>query len=1257
MSTRDMALLWSTLSAHADACVDLLLAADGGAPPAAAGAHASAIGELEAVVALVRVSVGAEGVALCAQLVHTAAGLHDIIFELEADDVSGLQDEIVCMCEAWWLAGRAGREALVPQAVAYVLVRALGADASNADVKRVAAIRGALGAIEFETAAATSLKKLLLHALICPRFLRHADGRRFLVGLFALSERLVGELHAAIKNQLPVCRPSLRAAYGDVYARAWKAAPAASAAAAAIEGAIQELMLAAAHARTSAMASALRATLAPVHALQGTAPAADAMLGRLYAPILWRGLKAPNPLVRRNSAALLFDVFPLQPAGGEGGRARADEERERQWAVVAALLADDVPSVRALAAHGAARALALYGGDAPAGVSKAIVTRLAAELAHDAASAAVRVAALEGLRFLVESAVSPAVDAESKTSKKAAAEAAAAAAAASEASGGATMACVRGALPLVGSLAHDSCERVRAALFALLGALRQLRAPAWTAVVAPELLARRLPLERAATAKGLAALVATHYLPAAAAGAKAGFAKLLALLREQPLVACALLERAPAVVKASTLCRLVQQLVRETEAAIGGGAAEAAAKADAADALAAPLLALATLLDAEAAGPAAAHARRASAAAPSKLCAETLAALPAELADTLWAAAHGSELARGALRRIAARLPEGAMPAVTTAVTAECAAVLAAPGAAPADGGAGADGADGILACVCAWDRAGALLQAVSAALVRAPAVDVDAADGGGAARAGKRGRAAVAVALENANDDERLASAGHAAGLLLQLLGSARVRDELLASAAHRAALGRTLAQLGDWMTLDEVDIGGAGADARLRLVRARAKLALHLATLPVYDDDASAPVEQPPAAKPSRGGRKSDPKTTPTPEQPVGVGGARETRAAGEAALRELMRWGSALVATAGARQSSALADANGGAVRASGAQPKSARSADAAGGGRATALACAALVVCADTVVEMAALGLCSARAAADALPPRSTAAAVELAEAGTSLVLGAMRLCATRAGGLTALCMQRRALALAWQLLDGSAGGEGSHEAALAIRLALAAGASRAAEAEGEHQHDSHAGAASRELRAGIGSLLALAAHAPQLSPAPLVEGLLHALLADRSLAASADGENRPPAAARESEQPPAGGKSDGPLGVLRLEPLALASAEVRVQPRVGRHRRRTPALRARCSVLIRRRAHIPPDPACASACFWGARAQALARSAKASIVIHEALTRALGSREAQAADAAGLRALGALRQFCLSASEADPACTTLVPMSS
>jgi hypothetical protein len=69
-------------------------------------------------------------------------------------------------------------------------------------------------------------------------------------------------------------------------------------------------MFAAIHARTLQLHSNLHRVLAVLHE-QKKAPGVEAMLQRLYQPILWCSTNAPNAQVRRNAYSILLDVFPI----------------------------------------------------------------------------------------------------------------------------------------------------------------------------------------------------------------------------------------------------------------------------------------------------------------------------------------------------------------------------------------------------------------------------------------------------------------------------------------------------------------------------------------------------------------------------------------------------------------------------------------------------------------------------------------------------------------------------------------------------------------------------------------------------------------------------------------------------------------------------------------------------------------------------------------------------------------------------------
>lgn len=74
---------------------------------------------------------------------------------------------------------------------------------------------------------------------------------------------------------------------------------------------LQSLIRSALRASSPALAASLRHVLEGLHS-QRLTPGTDAMLLRLYHPLLFRDLAAANASVRNNALQLLVDAFPLQ---------------------------------------------------------------------------------------------------------------------------------------------------------------------------------------------------------------------------------------------------------------------------------------------------------------------------------------------------------------------------------------------------------------------------------------------------------------------------------------------------------------------------------------------------------------------------------------------------------------------------------------------------------------------------------------------------------------------------------------------------------------------------------------------------------------------------------------------------------------------------------------------------------------------------------------------------------------------------------
>jgi hypothetical protein len=279
------------------------------------------------------------------------AWLHNAIYFLAGSLGTSAQADIVCLCEAVWLAGLEGCEAVVPALVPYILVRSLQPDtARDADVRRVHTMRHALALLDVEDESFSSIREFVLLAYRSPVYLRVSEGRRFLSFVLCLHPSLVADIHGVVKvrtcvlrafilvavwpqgrgvpgrsaarprcavdceqacvcvcacacscsrwqSNLPGAPARVVEAYGEVYFRAWRCA----------EGAtllrieqvcLQDLMYCGVHASVPSTFKACRGMI-DAWVSQKKQRGVDDVLLRCYGPILWRSLEVANPDVRR----------------------------------------------------------------------------------------------------------------------------------------------------------------------------------------------------------------------------------------------------------------------------------------------------------------------------------------------------------------------------------------------------------------------------------------------------------------------------------------------------------------------------------------------------------------------------------------------------------------------------------------------------------------------------------------------------------------------------------------------------------------------------------------------------------------------------------------------------------------------------------------------------------------------------------------------------------------------------------------------
>ncbi|XP_076437433.1 condensin-2 complex subunit G2-like [Babylonia areolata] len=391
-SQRQREDLWESLRR---ACTDVLLddkVEDDEAAEREKKSHHHAF--LDCLVTLSAATVQQVGVSLPQAFVDTAALLHGVLPTLP-DELDAVKHRLAQVFETWWKQNLPGREEVVANTFVYFLKRSLSKNTVS-DIKSVWRLHSVLTLVNMEAASATDLKNLLGRCCAAAHYIKSDEGRRFLGYVFTVNTELVDCMHRAIKNHIPYAPKSWLALYGDVYLRAWQKSS--GEICQKIENdCIQDLMNHAVHAGREGpqpMSSTLFRVMHQFHR-QKKQRGVDAMLLRLYNPILWRALTVPNTELRANSASLLLDAFPLQDPNATAED--TDLLIQKQFDLMQRLLCDPCPVVRGLTVEGVCHVLGDYLEMIPGEVVHSLLCRLLKELAWDLASPSVRLAVFKGL--------------------------------------------------------------------------------------------------------------------------------------------------------------------------------------------------------------------------------------------------------------------------------------------------------------------------------------------------------------------------------------------------------------------------------------------------------------------------------------------------------------------------------------------------------------------------------------------------------------------------------------------------------------------------------------------------------------------------------------------------------------------------------------------------------------------------------------------------------------------------------------------
>ena len=158
-----------------------------------------------------------------------------------------------------------------------------------------------------------------------------------------------------------MCCPIYFQAYGEIYFKAWKVLASVinpkTDFNAMEEYVLQELFYASLHLATSNMVSSIHAVLRPFFDKKKS-PEVDAMLYKMYEPIMWRAFKVANEDVRVNACAILSHTFPLHDP--KGSQCETEDVIVKTVSILKNILLDDVPKVRVAAIEATVKILGAY---------------------------------------------------------------------------------------------------------------------------------------------------------------------------------------------------------------------------------------------------------------------------------------------------------------------------------------------------------------------------------------------------------------------------------------------------------------------------------------------------------------------------------------------------------------------------------------------------------------------------------------------------------------------------------------------------------------------------------------------------------------------------------------------------------------------------------------------------------------------------------------------------------------------------------
>ncbi|NXA13902.1 CNDG2 protein, partial [Sapayoa aenigma] len=404
--------------------------------------------------------------------------LNDILPAIPASEKI-LQEALQRVFGMWWEKGLEGKEVLGKTLFLILLRKSLNKAATGADIVRVWNLHQALLCFDYDSEESNEVKDLLLQSFMSVKYMKKEEGRRFLSFLFSWNVNFIKMIHGTVKNQLQFFPRSLMEHVAEIYFRAWKKVSGEF-----IEvlehNCIQDFMFHGIHLlRSSPVHCKVREVLSYFHKQSKVRQGVEAMLYRLYQPVLWRALKARNSEVRANAAFLFVDAFPVREPSFD--TEEMDCEIQKQFEELFNLLEDPHPVVRSTGILGVTQITSRYWEMIPSTILADLLQKIIGDLSCDITSADVRCSVFKCLPIILDNKLSHPL--------------------------------LEQLLPATKHSLHDSSEKVRVAFVDMLLKIKATKAAKFWNVCPMEHLLARLEVDSRPVSRRIVNLLFNSFLP------------------------------------------------------------------------------------------------------------------------------------------------------------------------------------------------------------------------------------------------------------------------------------------------------------------------------------------------------------------------------------------------------------------------------------------------------------------------------------------------------------------------------------------------------------------------------------------------------------------------------------------------------------------------------------------------------------------------------------------------------------------------